>query len=125
MFGALGKAIGRGLIKGVKGGIGKVVKGVKRSFPKTIKGLKNQIKNIRNIFSKPQVFKEEIKQVGTKLKKPIKTTVGKFDESLLKGMKSIKDIPKQKFVKNTLSKAQRLANSKSALKTGKAIKNLF
>jgi len=125
MFGALGKSIGRGLIKGVKGGVGKVVKGVKRSFPKTIKGLKNQMKNIRNLFSKPQVFKEEIKQVSKKLIKPVKTTVGKFDESLLKGMKPIKDIAKQKFVKNTLSKAQRLKNAKSAIKAGKAIKNLF
>lgn len=69
------------------------------------------------------------KAVTTGAKSAAKSTAkGVFDERLLK-LKPIKDIPKQPFVKQTLSKAQRLKNAKSALreagKLGQSVKGLF
>jgi len=78
---------------------------------------------------------EEVVETGAKTgakqiaKSAAKSTAkGVFDEKLLK-LKPIKDIPKQPFVKQTLSKAQRLKNAKSAFreagKLGKSVKGLF
>lgn len=90
-----------------------------------------------------QTTKQVSKQVGKKLgtgavKKTFKQgvrqsakgiTKGAFNPATMKGFKSIKEIPKQPFVKQTLSKAARLKNAKAALKksgqVGKSIKQLF
>jgi hypothetical protein len=56
-------------------------------------------------------------------------TKGAFNPATMKGFKPIKEIPKQPFVKKTLSKAARLKQAKAALKQsgklGVSIKQLF
>lgn len=115
------------LVKGIKGGAGKVIKGVKATAGKVAKGVKSGIGKVKNIFIKPKpqgIVKETVIKKGGKLKKPIQQIAGKFDERLIK-IKPIQEISKKPFVRQTLSKAQRLANAKSAIRAGKAIKNLF
>ncbi len=90
-----------------------------------------------------QTSKQVGKQVGKKLttsaaKKTFKQgirqgskqiTKGAFNPATMAGFKSIKDIPKQPFVKKGLSKAARLKQAKAALKQsgklGVSIKQLF
>jgi len=124
-LGGIVKGAVRSGVKGLKRGFGKVVKGVKSTMPKIVRGIKSGVNRFQNFLKaspKPQgVVKETIIKKGTR---PIAKVAGKFEESLIK-IKPIKDIPKQKFIKQTLTKAQRLGNAKSAIKSGKAIKNLF
>lgn len=112
--------------KGLKAGQGKIVKGLKSTMPKIVKGLKAGVSRVRNLFKatpQPQgILKETVIKRGTR---PVAKIAGKFDETLLKGMKPIQDISRKPFVKQTLTKAQRLANAKSSIKSGKPIKNLF
>lgn len=129
LFSSIGKRFIRPAVKGLKGGVPKLIKGIKGSGQVLTKGLK-RAKNLgqsivakaKSLLGMPQgVVKEKVIKQGTR---GLAKISGKFDESLIK-MKPLKNIPKQKFVKNTLSKAQRLANAKNAIKAGKAIKNLF
>ena len=134
LFGSIAKRFIRPAVKGLKAGVPKLIKGVKSSGQVLRKGLKRGvisaksvgqsiISKTKSLLGMPQgVVKETIIKRGTR---PIAKIAGKFDESLLKNMKPIKEIAKKPFVKQTLSKAQRLANAKNAIKAGKAIKNLF
>jgi hypothetical protein len=130
LFGSIAKRFIRPAVKGLKGGVPKLIKGIKGSGTVLTKGLK-KAKNVgqsivakaKSLFGIPQgVVKETVIKRGTR---PLAKIAGKFDESLLKNMKPIKEISKKPFVRQTLSKAQRLANAKNAIKAGKAIKNLF
>lgn len=124
-LGGIVKGAIRSGVKGLKRGVGKVVKGVKSTMPKIVRGIKSGVNRFQNFLKgtpKPQgVVKETIIKKGTR---PIAKIAGKFDESLIK-IKPIQEISRKPFVKQTLTKAQRLANAKSAIKSGKAIKNLF
>jgi len=68
---------------------------------------------------KEELVKETIIKKGTR---PLTKIVGKFDEGLIK-IRPIGEISKKPFVRQTLTKAQRLKNAKSAMKAGRAIKN--
>ena len=112
------------LVKGLKSGAGRVIKGAKATTGRVVKGVKAGIGQVKNLFtkSKPQgVVKETIIKKGTR---PLTKIVGKFDEGLIK-IRPIGEISKKPFVRQTLTKAQRLKNAKSAMKAGRAIKNLF
>jgi len=134
LFGSIAKRFIRPAVKGLKAGVPKLIKGVKSSGQVLRKGLKRGVVGAKNVgqtlvaktkalLGMPQgVIKENVIKKGTR---PIAKISGKFDESLLKNMKPIKEIPKQKFLKQTLTKAQRLKNAKAAIKAGKQIKNLF
>lgn len=134
LFSSIGKRLVRPAVKGLKAGVPKLIKGVKSSGQVLTKGLKRGvmgtrsvgqsiISRVKELLGMPKgVIKETVIQRG---KRPLAKISGKFDESLLKNMKPIKEIAKKPFVKQTLTKAQRLANAKNALKAGKQIKNLF
>jgi hypothetical protein len=134
LFSSIGKRLIRPATKGLKAGVPKLIKGVKSSGQVLTKGLKRTIVGAKNVgkslitrakalLGMPQgIIKETVIKRGTR---PLAKISGKFDESLLKNMKPIKEIAKQPFVKQTLTKAQRLKNAKAAIKSGKQIKNLF
>jgi len=129
LFSTIGKKLIRPTIKGLKSATPKLIKGFKSSgtvLTKGIKRAKNVAKSVidqaKALLGMPRgVVKETVIKRGTK---PLAKIAGKFDESLIK-MKPLKEISRQPFVKQTLTKAQRLANAKSAMKAGKQIKNLF
>ncbi len=129
LFSSIGKRFIRPAVKGLKGGVPKLIKGIKGSGTVLTKGLK-RAKNLgqsivakaKSLLGMPRgVVKEKVIKQGTR---GLSKITGKFDESLIK-MKPLKEISKKPFVRQTLSKAQRLANSKAAMKAGKTIKNLF
>lgn len=142
-FGSFVRGALKATVKGLKGGLPKLIKGVKGSGGTLVKGLKRGFKGAQgvgqslinrttNLFKatpKPKgVVKETVIKRGKDIsKQPIIKpffTKGKFDESLIK-IKPIKEIPKKKFVRQGLKKAQRLELAKAVLKTGKPVKNLF
>lgn len=98
------------VIKGVKSGGVRAIKGVKRSGSRIVKGIKGMV------GGRPRgVMKESIIQRGTRPIKEMKI-LGKFDETLQTGLPAIRDIPKTGFVKQTLSKAQRLKMAKQSIR---------
>jgi hypothetical protein len=63
--GGLVKGLGRGAVKGLKRGTGKVIKGVKSSAPKIVRGIKSGTAQVRAL---PTALKESF-EVAAKLPK--------------------------------------------------------
>lgn len=100
------------VIRGSARGTGKVIKGIKRGGERAIKGVKGFFGGGK---MKPAVIREQVIQKGSRPVKQMKI-LGKFDETIPTGLPAIRDIPKTGFVKQTLSKAQRLKNAKQAIR---------
>ena len=105
-FGGFLRSAARGAVKGLKAGIPKLVKGLKSSGQVLTKGLKQGYRGAKNVgqslISKTQnlfkstpqpqgIVKETVIKRGTR---PVAKIAGKFDETLLKGMKPIQEIRK-------------------------------
>ena len=111
--GGFGASAEKGVAKGVAEG------GLKQ----TTKQVSKQVGKKLGTGAVKKTFKQGVRQSAKGI------TKGAFNPATMKGFKSIKEIPKQRFVKQTLSKAARLKNAKAALKksgqTGISIKKLF
>jgi len=130
---SLGSSAEKSVAKGVaEGGLKSTTKQVgKRLGTSAIKktgkaGLKQTIKGVAYDAVVPRVIKSSKSVVKSGAKG---ITKGAFNPATMAGFKPIKDIPKQPFVKKTLSKAARLKQAKQALKQsgklGVSIKQLF
>jgi len=123
---SVAKGIGKGAAKSAAKNIGRAT--AKRI---TKVGGRKIGKKITKVATK-KITKGAAKSVSKGATKSVAkntTKTGKFNEQLLAGLKPIKEIPKQPFIKQTLTKAQRLKNAKAGLakagRTGKSVKALF
>lgn len=85
------KSIGKGVVKGIKQGAGKIVKGLKSSVPKVVRGVKSGSAQLRAI---PQAVQEAV-EISARLPKgfgagnTMRVAINKISQNLAKASKTV------------------------------------